>query len=288
MKISVIIPVYKNIELFMGMMRNNWKYIKDEEVIVVDDRSLENLKEILNKEFKEITVLVNEKNIGFSKTVNKGIFHSHGEYIMLLNSDVKLIDNSYKNALSEFEKNNDLFALSFIQIERDGRLVGKNEIYFEKGFYYHRSVTDNKVGENGWAEGGSALFFADKLKQLKGFDEIFSPFYWEDIDLSYRAKRMGWKVLFYPAVKVEHHHESTIAKYHKSESVSVIALRNQFLFTWKNLECGKMLLDHVKYATYYFFINIIKLNFNYHKALFWAILIKLNIKSQISNIHIKN
>ena len=258
-------------------MRNNWKYLKSEEVIVVDDGSGDNLKEILGKEFEGVVVLVNENNLGFVKTVNNGIFYSHGDYIMLLNSDVKLIDDSYKKSLSEFEKDNDLFALSFIQIEKDESLVGKNEIYFEKGFYYHRRLSDNKMGENGWAEGGSALFDAKKMKELKGFDEIFSPFYWEDIDLSWRAGQKYWKVLFYPSIKVEHFHESTIAKYNDKERVSVIALRNQFLFTWKNLECGSMLSDHILYTTYYFFTNLIKLNFNYHKALFWAIYLKFTI-----------
>lgn len=275
MKISVVIPVYKNTELFLQMLRNNWQYLRGEEVVVVDDAGGENIKQILESEFEGINVLVNEINIGFSKTVNKGIFHSHGEYIMLLNSDVKLIDDSYKSAVSEFGKNNDLFALSFIQIEKDGRLVGKNEIYFEKGFYYHRRVTDNKIGENGWAEGGSALFSADKIKKLKGFDEMFSPFYWEDIDLSYRAKQKGWKVLFYPSVKVEHHHESTIAKYNKKEAVSIVALRNQFLFTWKNLDSGNKIVQNFIYTAYYILLNIFKFEFSYHRAFFWALYIKI-------------
>lgn len=275
MKISVIIPVYKNIELFLGMMRNNWKYIKSEEVIVVDDASGENLKEVLEKEFVGIKVIVNEKNVGFSKTVNRGIFASTQNRIMLLNSDVKLIDDSYEKAVGEFEKDDDLFALSFIQIEKDGKLVGKNEIYFEKGFYNHRKIEDNQMGENGWAEGGAALFDTKKLKQLKGFDEIFSPFYWEDIDLSYRAHKMNWKILFYPLVKVEHHHESTIAKYHKSDRIKTIAMRNQFLFTWKNLDSIEKLSQHIFYTPYYLLANTIKLDLYFAKAFLWGVFIKV-------------
>ncbi|PJE58197.1 MAG: glycosyltransferase family 2 protein, partial [Candidatus Portnoybacteria bacterium CG10_big_fil_rev_8_21_14_0_10_36_7] len=45
---------------------------------------------------------------------------------------------------------------------------------------------------------------------LNGFDELYSPFYWEDIDLSYRAWKTGYTVLFDPQVLVEHHHETTI------------------------------------------------------------------------------
>lgn len=259
------------------MIRNNWKYIKGEEVIVVDDASGENLKEILEKEFVGIKVIVNEKNVGFSKTVNRGIIASTQNLIMLLNSDVKLIDDSYEKAVSEFGKDDNLFALSFIQIEKNGKLVGKNEIYFEKGFYNHRKNEDNQMGENGWAEGGAALFDTKKLKQLKGFDEIFSPFYWEDIDLSYRAKKMGWKILFYPTVKVEHHHESTIAKYHKSDRIKTIAMRNQFLFTWKNLDSNDKLIQHILYTSYYLLANTIKLDLYFAKAFIWAMKINFQL-----------
>jgi GT2 family glycosyltransferase len=273
MRISIIIPVYKNIDLFLGMMRNNWKYIHHEEVIVVDDASGESLRELLEKEFEGIKVIVNEKNLGFPKTVNRGIRASTQDFIMLLNSDVKMIDDTYRKAIGEFADDK-LFALSFIQIEKDKKLVGKNEIYFDRGFYNHRRIDDNIFGETGWAEGGSALFDAKKLKKLGGFDEMFSPFYWEDIDLSHRAKEMGWKIWFYPTVKVEHHHESTIGKYHNSDKIKTIALRNQFIFTWKNLNSSEKLIQHIFYTLYYLIANTVKANMFFARAFFWALKIK--------------
>ena len=58
--------------------------------------------------------------------------------------------------------------------------------------------------------------------KLGGMDTLYSPFYWEDIDLSYRAWKSGYQILYDPNIIVEHHHESTIAKYFDKKKVSDI------------------------------------------------------------------
>lgn len=85
-------------------------------------------------------------------------------------------------------------------------------------------------------------------------DELYNPFYWEDIDLSYRAWKAGYKILYDPTIKVEHHHESTIGKYFDKSKVLKIAFRNQMIFQWKNLTDKDLILKHLLSIPKFIFI----------------------------------
>lgn len=244
MKISIIIPVYKNNELFMKMLEHNYPFIKQHEIIIVDDYSQNNLKTSIEKAYKNIIVIENEINKGFSKSVNSGIKHATGDIVFLLNSDVKLLDNTFEQAVKRFVDEPKLFAVSFLQIEKNGNHVGKNVLFFSRGFMMHRAARNMASGITAWAEGGSALFRKKMLFELNLLDPLYSPFYWEDIDLSYRAYKRGWHVLFDATVKVEHHHESTIKKYYQEQKIKQIAYRNQLIFLWKNISDWELLIQH--------------------------------------------
>jgi len=241
--ISVIIPVYKNIDLFLKNLRDNLNFLEDCQIIVVNDDPSKSLKKDFTQ-FKKITLLENKKNLGFGQSVNLGVKKATGRFLFLLNSDVILEDKSYLNVLNYFNDKK-LFAVSFAQKEKDGSVVGKNKIYWQRGLYHHQKAEDLKFGDNGWAEGGASIIDKDKFLKLGGFDPIYSPFYWEDIDLSNRARKFGWRILFDPKILVTHHHESTIGKYYDKKQIKKIAYRNQLIFTWKNLSTAKLILEHL-------------------------------------------
>lgn len=245
MKLSIVVPVYKNKELLMTHLAHNYQYLKEHEIIVVDDASGVGIKKEVHKKFPSIIIVEHTENTGFSQTVNDGVVKAKGTYIFLLNSDVKLCDKSFEKAIDSLEKDNSLFAVSFAQIEKDGSIVGKNVIYFSQGLFAHKKASDIIPGLNGWAEGGASIVRASYFSELGGFDTLYAPFYWEDIDLSYRAYKRGWKVLFDPTIKVEHHHESTIGKYFVKEKISKIAFRNQFIFIWKNITDAHLIFSHL-------------------------------------------
>ncbi len=163
---------------------------------------------------------------------------------MLLNSDVILNDQSYLSALTHFN-NKEIFAISFAQKEKGGSIVGKNKIFWQNGLYNHQKADDLKFGNNGWAEGGASLIDKEKFLTLGGFDPIYSPFYWEDIDLSNRARQAGYRIIFEPKILVIHHHESTIGQHFTKKQIKIIAYRNQLIFTWKNLSDLKLFFQHL-------------------------------------------
>lgn len=261
MNISVVIPVYKKIEEFKKNLKHNVKFLNNCEIIIVNDDPSESLAPHL-ADFKDITLIENKKNIGFGSTVNVGVKDAKYPFILLLNSDVVLENDNYKNALDHFTDKT-IFAVSFAQKEKNGEMVGKNKIFWKKGFFQHSKATDLVFGINGWAEGGSCLIDTSKFKNLHGFDPLYTPFYWEDIDLSYRAWLHGYKVLFDPSVIVQHHHESTIGSFFKKKAIDKIAFRNQLLFIWKNISDPLLLISHIFYLKLFILKSVLKGDFTF-------------------------
>ncbi|MFA6081075.1 MAG: glycosyltransferase family 2 protein [Patescibacteria group bacterium] len=245
--ISIIIPVYKNYEMFFKFFEINKKYFENCEVIVMNDYPQENITKPVKKIFSDAIVMNNKKNLGFAGNVNRGILKSTRDYVFLMNSDVVLKDDSYLNSLRHFKLDKSLFAVGFAQIEKDNKIVGANRAYFSNGLINHTSLqtTSNGPCPIFWAEGGSSIFKKSLFIELGLLDDLYNPFYWEDIDLSYRAWKAGYKILFDQNIKVEHRHESTIGKYFDKSKIIKTAFRNQLIFHWKNLTDKDLIIKHL-------------------------------------------
>jgi len=268
--ISIIIPTYMN-KQFLSNTRMNIKFFSGCEVIIVNDNPKESLKNDL-KEFKNIRLLENNSNLGFAQSINKGVRMATKKYVMLINDDVLLLDDSFKKATYLFEKYPLLFAVSFAQKEKDNSIVGKNILYWKRGLIFHAKAKNLKFGYSAWAEGGACLIDKNKFLQLGGFDPIYAPFYWEDIDLCYQAWKKGFKILFDPKILVEHHHESTIGKYFSRKFIQTIAFRNQFIFVWKNISDLNLLLKHFLLLFYnLLYYSIVKRQSNFLRGFFQAV-----------------
>ena len=199
---------------------------------------------------------------------------------MLLNSDVRLHDVSFKKALDYFESDPRMFAVSFAQKEKNGSIVGKNEIYWSGGMFYHRKASDLLPGKNAWAEGGACIIDKNKFIKLGGFDSIFAPFYWEDIDLSYRAWKSKYLIFFDPGIQVEHYHESTIGAYFSKKQIAAIAHRNQFLFMWKNIHEAPLIVSQWFFLPYQMVFHLLKGNTAFVKGFFLAFRLRSRIKKE--------
>ncbi len=243
--ISVVIPVYKKVDEFITNLGHNLRYLKGCEVIVVNDHPGESIKERLEK--YPVQLIENSTNLGFAGAIDKGIRQAKHNYVFLLNSDVKLQDASFASSLKKFEQNTKIFGIAFAQKEGNGSTVGKNKLLWKNGLLMHSKADDLCEGETGWVEGGSSIIRKDVYEEIGGFDTIFSPFYWEDIELSYRARKYGYVSWFDPDVEVMHRHESTIGSFWSKRAISVISTRNQLLCTWKNIPDTNVLqhMSHV-------------------------------------------
>ena len=245
MKVSVIIPNYNGEKLLEKNLPSVLKAKEHKannilEIIVVDDDSSDGSVDLLKKKFPEVKLVRHKINRGFSSSVNTGARTSKGDLLALLNSDVIPERNFLISTLPLF-KDNSVFAISFS--EKDYSWA-KGE--FKNGFVEHGAgVKTKKVHNTFWVSGGSGIFRRDYWMTLGGMDEkLFSPFYWEDLDLGYRALKRGYKLLWDPDARVLHKHESTIGLL-PQKYVGRIRERNQLIFIWKNITSPILIRKHI-------------------------------------------
>lgn len=250
MKISIVIPNRNGARLLARNLPSVLAAAKSAEVIVVDDASTDGSLELLTKEFSSVRVVAKAHHEGFASTVNAGVREASGEIVVLLNTDVRPQKDFLASLIRHFDDPL-VFAVGCLEKSIEGESIilrGRGEAKWEKGFYIHwRGEVDETT--TAWVAGGSGAFRKSIWQKLGGMDEIYNPFYWEDIDLSYRAIKAGYTVLFEPKAVVVHEHETGVIKNEYSRwRLDTIAYRNQFLFIWKNLSDPRVLLAHAAWT----------------------------------------
>jgi len=273
-KISVIIPNFNGKKLLKQNLSVNIEKCEDCEVIIVDDASTDNSVKYIKENFKKVILIELTKNKGFAHSINSGVKKASGELLLFLNTDVVLENKININILERF-KNNKLFALALADISHENEkkiLRGRGGAKFSRGFLSHFAINSNKSGKTLWVSGGSGIFDKNKFNQLGGYDEDYAPFYWEDIDLCYRAWKSGYLCQFDSGLKVNHFHEKGAIKSSKSESfIKIVSYKNQFLFVWKNISDYNLLIRHILWLPYHLLLAMIKLNIPFLLGFLWAI-----------------
>jgi GT2 family glycosyltransferase len=246
MKVSIVIPWYntewlveKNLPKVITAFKNPKNNIL--EVIVVDDASKDGSASLIKEKFPEIKLIRHKINRGFPATVNTGVRSSKGQLVCLINSDV-VPNQDFLEAVVKHFSDPKVFAVSLNESGEFGWAKGA----FENGFINHSPGTKTTTPHRTfWVSGGSGVFRRTTWMELVGMDEkVFTPYYWEDVDLSYRAAKHGYDLVWEPDAKVEHNHETTM-KTLKQESLQSIRERNELLFIWKNITSVRLIRKHI-------------------------------------------
>lgn len=240
--ISVIIPTYNGKELLKQYLPSCIRALEfstlifEYEIIVVDDCSKDDTITFLKNEYPQIILLKNETNLGFSKTINKGIRYSKMDLSLLLNNDMELPEDYFEKTIPFFIGNQNLFGVSSQIRDKSGKnvLEGAKKLQRKHGMFHYKDCLESSLGRTLYVCGGNALVDSVKLKMLGGFNELFSPFYFEDFDLSLRAWRNGWNLLYTDQTYCKHCHSTTILKENNKEDVERIFLRNKILINYLN------------------------------------------------------
>ncbi len=241
---SIIIPTWNGEKLLRknlpGVLKNA---PENSEIIVIENGSEDGSREYLEQlkvKNEKLKTVFNDDNLGFIGGCNQGVEMAKGDYVVLLNNDVVPKKNFLAPAVDHFS-DEEVFAVSFNEVNGEG---GWADIFWVDGFFnYLPGEKTDQAHISGWASGGSAVFRKKMWNKLNGFDPMFDPFYWEDTDISYRAWKMGWKIIWEPEAKVVHEHESTISKINKN-FVNRVKERNQLLFIWKNITDQDLRFKH--------------------------------------------
>ena len=262
MKLSIVIPNYNGVHLLeknLPRLISNVQTHKHaiSEIIISDDASDDksvSWVQSFAKRKKDVTIVVVEakKNKGFSSTVNHGVSRARGNIVILLNTDVYPKGDFIDASLPHFN-NPKLFGVGFLDESVEGSTIvkrGRGIGWWEKGFYRHRKGDIDK-SDTAWLSGGSCMLRKDVFDELSGFDEDYNPFYWEDIDLSYRAQKAGYALVFEnKSIVVHEHDKGAIKSKYSEQEIKQIAYRNQFLFVWKNATAAQ-LVSHIVWLPVY-------------------------------------
>lgn len=269
MEFNIIIPNYngenllkENLPKLLRMVKTHKRaFPKDSvDISVVDDNSfdgslvvLKDTQQKANEQDIHFTVVSNKENKGFAASCNNAVQISSGDIIILLNSDV-YPENDFLLPLKEDFLDQSVFAVGFLDKSIEGNNIverGSGRGFWKRGIFQH-SEGDTNTSNTFWVSGGSGAFRKSIWEKIGGFDPIYKPFYWEDIDLSYRAKKMGYKVFFERrSVVVHKHEEGAIKKSFSNNTIKAVAYRNQFFFVWINITDDALLLNHLLWIPYY-------------------------------------
>ena len=229
MKVSVIIVNY-NVRDYLRQCLISVKRALNEigddgEVIVIDNCSLDGSIKMLEEEFKWVKLIKNSENLGFSRANNQGIKIAQGEYILLLNPDTIIPEETFKRLIEFMDNNLEAGAVGVKLIDGKGKYLPesmrgfpdpKTSFFKITGIYklFPNSATINryylgnldktKINEIEVLS-GSFMFIRKKIFDEIGLlDERFFM-YAEDIDLSYRIREKGYKIFYYPYISVVHY-----------------------------------------------------------------------------------
>jgi len=237
MDISFIIVNYKTQELVAGAIDSINIYAKgfNWEIIVVDNDSQDGSVEFLREKYPKVKVIREKQNLGFGRGNNVGVKQAKGEYLFFFNSDAYLTDTSLSKLLDRTREIENLGAIAPLILNTD-KSIQQSGGYFPtllkiflwmsfiddlpggaalKPFHIDHDGFYKKERELDWITGAAFMVPAEVFKKVGGFDrEIFM--YGEDVDLCYRIKKAGYRVLMYPESRIVHIGQGSSGKISKS------------------------------------------------------------------------
>ena len=244
--LSVVIPTYNAVGQVEGLLTRlshfKQKYGDDFQVIVADDFSGDDTARVIRQKFDWVEVVANRQNRGFGINVMTGVGAARHPYLATLNSDIDLVGNPFKEMVTALEDDPKLFAVMPMIFNRSlDKVENIARLYCHRGLCWHTELPEeeewssvlrdlltqstdvkSRLRDLGKSEkpfrsvlcGAAFACRRDRFLELKGFDPRFRPFYWEDVDLDFRARRHGWHCAVLPTTAVIHRHSETINRFH--------------------------------------------------------------------------
>lgn len=223
MDLSIIIVNYNTFALTKDTINSilRYSYPFTVEIMVVDNNSTDDSLKNLKKYFKckDVRFIESKENNGFAAGNNQGIKEARGRYILLLNSDTIVKENTLENIYDYMEKHHDVGAVGCKVVLENGELDKACKRSFpnpsnafsrlfhiktKNNDYNLEELDDDGVYEIDCLTGAFMFIRRNALNDSGLLDETFFM-YGEDIDLCYRIKKSGWKIVYYGRSEIVHY-----------------------------------------------------------------------------------
>ncbi len=242
-KLSVVIVNY-NVKYFLEQcLQSVMKACSgiDAEIFVVDNNSVDGSVEMVQKKFPTVTIIANVDNKGFSSANNQAIRASSGDYVLLLNPDTVVEEDTFAKIINFMDRHPDAGGLGVKMIDGSGKFLPESkrglptyDVAFYKifglsalfpksktfGKYHLGFLDENEINEVDILAGAFMLLKKEALEKTGLLDENFFM-YGEDIDLSYRIQKAGYKNYYFPETRIIHY---------KGESTKRSSINYVFVF----------------------------------------------------------
>ena len=240
---SLIIPVHANADLTRACLVSIQRNTRDVpyEVILVDDDADEATKRLL-RAVENAHVIVNERNLHFLRSMNRGAEIARGRYVVLMNNDIEVQAGWLKCMIRRAEAADDIaivtpkFLFPDGSINEAGAIVWRDGTAWNVGRGHDAELPHhNYVREVDYGSAAALLVRTDFYREIGGFDERFAPIYYEDADLCFQARAHGLRVIYEPKSVVVHKEGATMgtdlsAGGKRNQAVN----RSKFVEKWKD------------------------------------------------------
>lgn len=241
--LSIVILSYNTKDLLKNCLESVKKARKNGfgvQTIVVDNASTDGSQDMVKKDFPWTDLVLSKKNLGYSGGNNLGLTKVKGEYILFLNSDVEIEPDALVKMMNFIKSDGKIGAITPKVMLYSGGIdpdchrgfpspwasltyfLGLEKIFPKSRIFgkYHMGYQDYNKPHEMDAGFGTFMFVRRKtLRQVGNWDEEYF-FYGEDLDLFYRIKQAGWKVMFYPEVLALHHKGASSGLRRESRNVA--------------------------------------------------------------------
>ena len=248
--VTVVIPNYNNVELLNNLLLSLSSSISLSNIIIIDNASQDGSTSFIKESYPEITLLSNDVNKGFAYAVNQGIRLVKTEYVLLLNNDTIITEDTIFNLIETINYSQNIFSVSskMIQYYNKDLLDDAGDEYTIMGWSKRRGYNQNisnysKDEEVFSACAGAALYRMSLFDEIGLFDEQFES-YVEDMDLSFRARLQGYKSYYSSNAIVYHYGSAATGTRYNSFKVKISA-RNNIYLIYKNMPLWMKLVNGI-------------------------------------------
>lgn len=239
---SILIPTYNGRDILEECLPSLDAEIarrgRIDELLIIDNASTDGTTGFIASHYPDAQVLCLPRNLAIF-ALNQGARAASHPYLFFLNNDM-LLEPGCLDALLAGFADASVFAVTGKVLQWDQRTVqaARRRAVFRRGLFWPLGwggPAEHAPGETLYALGGQSVFDRGKFLALNGIDPLFSPFYHEDLDVSYRAWRRGWRVLYEPGAVMIHKGAATAGRMYSKDQLRTFMQKNLFLFQWKNL-----------------------------------------------------